>query len=99
MNNNSPSLTSSHLQHCPICQQPVTRSSRYPDYICSNCIKLAADQHGRLVAFGNTAVLGYGCQGIYLDNQAAYMGNLCYIKGITCLAEEAYFGGIIVRPV
>ena len=85
-------------QQCPICDEAVTPVSRYPNYVCEDCVDKAVDSEGRPVIFGNTSLLGHGCQGEYRDTGEDYDSNLCFIEGIKCKAEEAYFGGIVVQP-
>lgn len=86
------------IQHCPICKQVVNFSSRYPDYICADCLILACDDKEKAVLFYNSSTSGHGCKGIYRLANLEYKSNLCFIKGIRCKAEEAYFGGIVIRP-
>ncbi|MFC0261212.1 hypothetical protein [Fontibacter flavus] len=86
-------------QYCPICQQEVDYSSRYPKYLCNTCMDLCTDAEGRPVAFYNTTILGQGCQGEYKDMGERYGGDNCYVKGIPCKAEEHHFGGIVVEVV
>jgi hypothetical protein len=92
-------MTDHESQHCPICEEAVTPVSRYPNYVCDSCIKKAVDCNGRPVLFGNTSLLGHGCQGKYRENNEEYHSNICYIEGVKCKAEEAYMGGIVIRPV
>jgi hypothetical protein len=86
-------------QHCPTCNRYKQFSSRYPDYVCEKCIKLATDKAGQGVGFYNITIDGHGCQGRYLETGKLYRGNSCFIKGIKCYADEAYMGGIVIRPI
>lgn len=86
-------------QHCPICNRYKKYNSRYPDYVCEKCVNLATDKAGKSIAFYNITNDGHGCQGRYVDSTKLYRGNSCYVKGIRCYAEEAYLGGIVVRPI
>ncbi|MCC5937575.1 MAG: hypothetical protein JJU34_09850 [Lunatimonas sp.] len=86
-------------QNCPICKQEVAYYSRYPKYLCKACSDLTTDAEGRPVAFYNTTVFGQGCQGEYRDTGEPYEGDICYVQGVTCKAEEHRFGGIVVQAV
>ncbi|EOZ96159.1 ADP-ribosylation/Crystallin J1 [Indibacter alkaliphilus LW1] len=86
-------------QTCPICKNEVSFSSRYPRYVCLDCTPRATDKEGRKVDFFNTSFTGHGCAGEYCDTQEPYDSNICYIDGVPCYAEEAHFGGIVVRVV
>lgn len=85
-------------QHCVTCNRYVAHHERYPDYVCKKCVELAKDKSGNPVAFYNITASGHGCQGKYSVDGKLYRGNICYIKDIKCFAEEAYFGGIVIRP-
>ncbi len=86
-------------QSCPICKRYMQPSSRYRDYVCPKCIHLSTDKEGLLVVFGNTTMDGHGCAGKYIESRKQYYSNKCWIKHVLCYAEEAYFGGIVIRPV
>jgi len=86
-------------QHCPTCNRYKKFSERYPDQVCDKCTKLATDKAGKPIAFYNITNDGHGCQGKYIDGGTLYRGNVCYIRGIKCNADEAYIGGIIIRPI
>ena len=86
-------------QHCPTCNRYKKYSSRYPDYVCEKCVALASDKSGKPIVFYNITNDGHGCQGRYLEGGKLYRGNKCFIKDIKCYAEEAYMGGIIIRPI
>lgn len=85
-------------QYCPICQSKVQASARYPNYLCGNCVHIALSEDGRPVKFYNEDISG-GCVGQYSDTKTKYEGNILYVNGIKCYAEEARFGGIVIRPV
>lgn len=86
-------------QHCPICQEEVDYSSRYPKYICSTCMDLITDAEGRPLAFYNISISAHGCQGEYKDSGEPFDGDACYVNGIPCKAQEHHFGGIVVEVV
>lgn len=84
-------------QTCPSCQKEVNPNPRYQNYICGDCVNQAKSEDGRPVKFYNEDVSG-GCVGKYLDNDTDYKGNILYVNGIKCYAQEAHFGGIVIRP-
>ena len=86
-------------QFCPACKCSVVVSSRYPDYICRDCVLLATDEEGKALEFFNSDIFGHGCVGNYKDSEEVYGFNTCYIKGMKCEANEAYMGGIVITPV
>jgi hypothetical protein len=93
-----PSADSSDTtQPCPICGvgQPV--SSRYPAYLCDSCASQACDEAGRFLSFGNTGI-GGGFVATYSDTGEERFSHVCYVRGISCRADEARFGGIVIEP-
>ncbi|MBB5636262.1 hypothetical protein HDE68_002150 [Pedobacter cryoconitis] len=86
-------------QFCPACKRGVVVSSRYPNYVCRDCVLLATDEEGKALEFFNSDIFGHGCVGSYKDSEEVYGSNICYIKGIKFEANEAYMGGIVVTPV
>ncbi len=88
-------------QSCPNCGESVKKYSRYPNYLCRNCVKLITDKNGRKVAFYNTHLLGYGCQGYYVDRvkKEKYNSNICFIRNQKYFVEEARFGGIVIQEM
>lgn len=88
-------------QFCSNCNQPVNYSSRYPKYICQDCVKLLTDKDGRKVAFYNTELLGYGCQGYYIDVEPheEFDSTTCFIQDTMFFAQEARFGGIVIQKM
>jgi predicted RNA-binding Zn-ribbon protein involved in translation (DUF1610 family) len=86
------------MQVCPICNNPVTPSERYQNYVCKDCAKLARSQDGRGLAFFNVSLSGgYAAQ--YTDTNEPYNSHDCYIHGIKCYADEHRFGGIVIVKV
>ena len=84
-------------QYCPICLLEVTPSPRYPHYVCTSCAERAADENGRPLEFSNESFSG-GFIAKYSDTGEGRGSHICYIDGVKCWADEAYFGGIIIRP-
>jgi hypothetical protein len=71
---------------------------RYPTRICAACVLEAVDATGRSLRFGNTS-LGGGFAATYLDTGQPYASHECFVRGVRCRADEAYFGGIVVTVV
>lgn len=82
---------------CPICEAPVVKSTRYPRQVCGACVIEAVDRHGRPLRFANTELLGHGFRAALPDGTEPEEPHACYIRGIRCHADEAYFGGIVVK--
>lgn len=82
---------------CPICGDPRPHSERYPDHVCADCVERATDATGRSLRFSNVD-LGGGFVAHYSDTGAVCESRICFIKGVRCQADEARFGGIVVRP-
>ena len=85
-------------QQCPICSKPVEPSTRYPRHVCRECATKVCSQDGRALVFYNEHIWA-GFEAKYAENGELYMRHDCYIDGIKCYAEEAYFGGIVIQIV
>lgn len=85
-------------QHCPTCNRYVRVSSRYPDYACPKCQKLAVNKEGQRVEYFNVSVDGHGCQGVIVGKNRLTRSKICFIKGIRFRVEEAYLGGVVFLP-
>lgn len=85
-------------QHCPVCLESVAPSTRYPRYVCAECIRLAEASDGRLVEFGNADIWG-GIQLRYRDTGEPHEGMRLFIRGIECEASEARFGGVVIQAI
>lgn len=85
-------------QFCPICGIEVGWNERYPDYVCGECMGRVVSIDGRPVIFGNRSING-GLMAVYGDTFENCDSNFCLIDGVRCYAEEARFGGIVIRPV
>ncbi|RIV20410.1 hypothetical protein DYU11_20390 [Fibrisoma montanum] len=83
---------------CPICQQQMIFTPRYPNAVCRRCKPKTIDKKGQAVSFRNIALSG-GCEGYYVDTLELYDSHECYIDGVQCWADEARFGGIVVEVV
>jgi hypothetical protein len=84
-------------QKCPICSTPVVFSERYPQYVCDGCFIRATDADSRSLSFSNASLSG-GFAAIYRDTHEESNSHICYIDGIKCWADEASFGGIVIKP-
>lgn len=81
---------------CPICGVELRAHLRYPRYVCRDCADKACSADGRPLAFFN-ASLGGGFLAQYADTGEKYPSHECYINGVKCWADEAYFGGIVIE--
>jgi hypothetical protein len=86
-------------QPCPLCGAPVPKSERYPQAVCAACVELACDGQGRRLVFGNLSPLGTGFAAKCVETGELGDSPRCWIRGVECHAAEAYFGGVVVRPV
>jgi hypothetical protein len=84
-------------QNCPICGTGQPADPRYPNYLCSDCVARAVDEGGRPLRFGNTGI-GGGFVASYPGGETKRDSHLCFVDGVTCWADEARFGGIVVQP-
>jgi hypothetical protein len=69
---------------------------RYPRRVCASCVERACDEEGRRLRFSNTGLSG-GFVARYADGGAERASHECFIDGVRCWADEAYFGGIVVE--
>ena len=78
--------------------QPVRLNPRYPRYLCHKCAPLASAPDGRLLNFANEGISG-GYVAIYGDTGEPYDSHVCFVQGVTCWADEARFGGIVIEAL
>ncbi|MBB1587890.1 MAG: hypothetical protein HG423_014155 [Propionibacterium sp.] len=85
---------------CPICGGATKTLPRYPRRVCSTCAAKASDESGRALEFFNTS-FGGGFIAYYVDSNQTeiYPSHRCFIDGISCYADEARFGGIVIEPL
>jgi hypothetical protein len=83
---------------CPICGSPRPGSPRYPDHVCAECVGRARSEDGRPLRFFNLDLSG-GIGAEYADTGEARASLECLVDGVRCRADEARFGGVVVRPV
>ena len=85
-------------QHCPACGAPVSPNPRYPDHLCRDCAGKVTTRDGRALAFFNLGMSGgYGAK--IAASGEDYPSHMCYLDGREYWADEARFGGIVIRPV
>jgi predicted nucleic acid-binding Zn ribbon protein len=85
-------------QFCPICSKPVEPSTRYPCYVCGECASKVVSRDGRTLIFFNAQIWA-GFDAKYADDGEQYLSHDCYIDGVKCYADEAYFEGIVIQVV
>lgn len=92
-------------QQCPICAADVTPNNRYPDYVCETCFQQATTPDGVPVDFANEdlsgGLIGFVRDtrtGMFVEDKALTANPIVLIRGIECYADEAHFGGIVIRP-
>jgi hypothetical protein len=89
-------------QRCPICHTEVRAYTRYPEYLCKDCARRAVDVGGRPLEIYNTSLFG-GFEASYADDhtpaEAVTRDHIVFVDGVRCLADEARFGGIVIRAV
>lgn len=83
---------------CPLCATtPVIHQERYPRAICLACSDKACDRQGRRLRFFNlSGGGGFGAQVAHTGEE--HSSHVCYIEEVTCWADEARFGGIVIQP-
>ena len=86
---------------CPSCGNERRTLRRYPRAICNPCYNKVTDEYGKSVSFGNQTMLGTGIIGNYEDgteyNNPIHHKQKCWVGDMTCIAEEAKFGGIVIQ--
>jgi len=90
-------MTTTDRPRCPICDQPVTTEPHHPRRVCRACVARARSDDGRPLFFFNRDWSG-GVLARYLDSGEVYHDVVCYIDGVKCVAEEAGFNGVMIRP-
>lgn len=83
---------------CAICSAPVHFSPRTPERVCVVCALEAVDAKGLSLRFSNDD-MGGGFVATASDGKRS-ADHICFVRGVRCWADEAYFGGIalVVRP-
>lgn len=91
-------MTQAQPQVCPVCRAQVAPSLRYPRYHCAACAARATDEQGRPLRFHNESLSG-GFVAVYADSGDQRASHHCMVDGLRCRADEAYMGGIVIRPL
>jgi hypothetical protein len=81
---------------CPTCGAPRTTMPREPMAICPTCVFEAVDEDGMPVRFHNTSMSG-GFEALHYNRVSSQ--HHCWVRGQKCHADEARFGGIVIRRV
>mgnify|MGYP004058805645 CR=1 FL=1 len=81
---------------CPICKKQLPKVARYPNYLCSECCEKAVTEKGDKISFNNVDIFG-GFKSIINGEEGEE--HTCYIDDHKCLADEARFGGIVIRKI
>ena len=70
---------------------------RYSDCVCNSCLNhyKTRDKEGNEKHFGNIDITG-GIRATCNDKPTDDFS--CYINNVECYANEARFGGIVIRP-
>lgn len=86
---------------CPVCGDEQPALSRYPGYLCRDCVSRASTEDGRRLVLVNTSEAG-GFAARYADSgelcEEVTLSRVVYVDGRRCRAEETRIGGIVVRP-
>ena len=71
-----------YKQYCPRCRSLIFKNSRYPKYLCGDCMELIVDNNGKKVEF---------------TKPEEYDSTVYYLDGVAYFAEEAHMGGIVIQ--
>ena len=88
-------------QTCPVCGDEVSKSERYPSYVCNKDAARATDSSGKPVNMLNEGISG-GFLAKYSDGSVANeveQTHEVYIDNVKYHADEAYFGGIVITSI
>lgn len=88
------------LTTCPICGAEQPALSRYPGYLCRDCVARASSEDGRRLVLTNTSESG-GFAARYADSgelcEEVTLTHVVYVDGVQCWADEGRLGGIVVQ--
>lgn len=73
---------SEYKQYCPRCRSIIFKNSRYPKYLCGDCMELIVDNNGKTVGF---------------SKPEEYDSTIYYLDQVAYYAEEAHMGGIVIQ--
>lgn len=89
------------IAHCPVCGTEQPALSRYPDYLCRDCVSRASTEDGRRLLLANTSLSG-GFAARYADTgelcAEVTLSHVVYVDGRRCWADAGQLGGIVVQP-
>ena len=89
------------LVSCPVCGVEQPALSRYPDYLCRDCVGRARTEDGRPLRLVNTTDEGTGFAARYADTgelcEEATLTHVVYFDGVQCRADEGRLGGVVVQ--
>ena len=96
-------MTNSASSECPICKSPTMLNPRYKDYVCGTCVGSGTyTKDNRRIDFYNIDPSG-GFKSVIEGENEHGSEHECYIyqqgDKYHCYAEEARFGGIVVRLI
>ena len=88
------------MKQCPICKISMPLSERYPNSICGEHYDECIDSRGNRVTFENEDEFGGFASYHTVENKIVKRNDgTCFVRGITCYAEEARMGGIVIQVV
>lgn len=83
---------------CPICNQQMPYSERYPNSICGTHYNECTDGSGNHVTFENEDEFGGFVSYHTVENTIVRRNDgTCFVRGFTCSAGEARMGGIVIQ--
>ena len=83
---------------CPICNQQMPYSERYPNSICGTHYNECTDGSGNHVTFENQDEFGGFVSYHTVENTIVRRNDgTCFVRGIKCSAGEARMGGIVIQ--
>jgi hypothetical protein len=84
--------------YCPICNNVMLKSDRYPNALCKKHYGECLDKDGNVVTYGNTS-LGGGFASYHTVNNTIIKKDdgICFIRGHKCTVGEAHLGEIVIQ--
>jgi len=91
-------MSDAHTKPCPICKASMPLSERYPLAICNAHYGECRDMQENMVTYQNEDEFG-GFVSYHTIGEKIIKRNdgACFVQGITCIAEEARMGGIVIQ--
>lgn len=83
---------------CPICNELMAISDRYPNSICKKHYGECLDKNGNTVTYENTCI-GGGFASYHTIGHTIVKGDdgICFVRDRKCTAGEAHLGGIVIQ--